>query len=201
MSTTTDPEPTSGANIFDEEYPTLESVSAGTDHDATARPRPPTSESGPAMLCGLAVVVALCVLVGWLGFHGYRSHQVQAQRAHFLRVAEQGALNLTTIDWTHAEADVQRILNGATGEFHDGFAKRSQPFIQAVKQAEATTVGTIVQLGLESQTADTAQALALVSVRTAKSGEPEPVPRIWRLRISVQKVDDQIKVADVGFVP
>ena len=48
------------------------------------------------------------------------------QRSHFLQVARQGALNLTTIDWQKAEGDVQRILDGATGQFHDDFAKRTR---------------------------------------------------------------------------
>ena len=91
-----------------------------------------------AMLFGLAVVVALAVLVGWLGFRAYQSHEEQAQRSLFLQAARQAALNLTTIDWQNAERDVQRILDGATGQFHDDFAARSQPFVDVVKQAKST---------------------------------------------------------------
>jgi Mce-associated membrane protein len=116
-------------------------------------------------------------------------------------VARQGALNLTTIDWQHAEADVHRILDGATGEFYDDFAKRSQPFIDVLKQAQAKTVGTITEAGLESETSDSAQALVAVSVQTSNAGEVEQVPRAWRMRINVQKVGDQVKVSNVGFVP
>jgi Mce-associated membrane protein len=154
-----------------------------------------------ATLFGLAMVVVLAGLVGWLGFRVYQSHQAQAQRSQFLQVARQGALNLTTIDWQHAEADVHRILDGATGEFYDDFAKRSQPFIEVLKQAQAKTVGTITEAGLESETTDSAQALVAVSVQTSNAGEPEQVPRAWRMRINVQKVGDQVKVSDVGFVP
>jgi Mce-associated membrane protein len=153
------------------------------------------------MLCGLVVVVALAVLVGWLGFRTSQSHQGQSQRIQFLQVARQGALNLTTIDWQHADADVHRILDGATGEFYDDFAKRSQPFIDVLKQARAKTVGTITEAGLVSETADSARALVAVSVQTSNGGESELVPRAWRMRIDVQKVGDQVKVSNVGFVP
>jgi len=118
-----------------------------------------------------------------------------------LQVARQGALNLTTIDWQHADADVRRILDGATGEFYNDFAKRSQPFIEVLQQAKATAVGTITQAGLESETADTAQALVAVSVQTSTGGEADPGPRAWRMRITVQKVGDQLKVSNIGFVP
>jgi Mce-associated membrane protein len=96
---------------------------------------------------------------------------------------------------------VRRILDGATGEFYDDFAKRSQPFIDVVKQARATTVGTITEAGLESETADTAQALVAVSVQTSNAAETNQEPRAWRMRIYVQRVGDQVKVSNVGFVP
>lgn len=116
-------------------------------------------------------------------------------------MARQGALNLTTIDWQHTDADVHRILEADTGEFYDDFAKRSQPFIEVLKQAKATTVGTITAAGLESATAETARALVTLSVQTSNDGVPEQVPQTWRMRISVQKVGEQIKVSNVGFVP
>jgi Mce-associated membrane protein len=173
--------------------------------DADGEPIPPSKKPMAALwratLFGLAVVVVLAGLVGWLGFRDYQSHQAQAQRSQFLQVARQGALNLTTIDWQHADADVHRILDGATGEFYDDFAKRSQPFIEVLKQAQAKTVGTITEAGLESETTDSAQALVAVSVQTSNAGEPEQVPRAWRMRINVQKVGGQVKVSNVGFVP
>ena len=95
------------------------------------------SVPGRAMLLGLAVIVVLAGLVGWFGLRASHSQQAQAQRNLYLQVAKQGALNLTTIDWQHADADVHRILDGAAGEFYDDFAKRSQPFIEVLKQAKA----------------------------------------------------------------
>jgi Mce-associated membrane protein len=160
----------------------------------------PMSAVRRATLLGLAVAVALAVLVGWLGFRAYQSNQNNAERNQFVQVARQGALNLTTIDWQKAESDVQRILDGATGQFHDDFAKRAQPFIEVVKQAKSTTVGTITDAGLESQTADSAQVLVAVTVTTSNAGAPQPDPHGWRMRISVQKVGDQAKVSNVEFV-
>ncbi|WP_084042527.1 MULTISPECIES: mammalian cell entry protein [Mycobacterium] len=165
-----------------------------------ARSRQPMSAQRRATLFGLTAVVALASLAGWLGFRLHQSQQVQAQRSQYLQVARQGALNLTTIDWQHADADVRRILDGATGEFYNDFAKRSQPFIEVLQQTKATTVGTIKEAGLESQTADGAQVLVAVAVQTSNAGEADPVPRGWRMRISVQRVGDQVKVSNVGFV-
>jgi len=159
------------------------------------------SEPRRATLFGLAVVVALGALGGWFGFRAHQSHQAQLQQSQFVQVARQGALNLTTIDWQHADADVQRILDGATGVFYDDFAKRSKPFIEVLKEVKSTTVGTITEAGLESQTGDTAQVLVAVSVTTSNAGAPQPDPHAWRMRIFVQRVGDQAKVSNVEFVP
>ena len=110
-------------------------------------------------------------------------------------------MNLTTIDWQKAESDVQRILDGATGEFHDDFAKRSQPFIDVVKQSRSTAVGTITEAGLESETAGTALVLVAVNVKTSNAGVPKQDSHAWRMRISVRQVGDQAKVSNVEFVP
>jgi Mce-associated membrane protein len=153
-----------------------------------------------AVLLGSAIVVSLSVLVGWLGFRAYQAHQEQALQSQLLQAARQGALNLTTIDWQHAEADMQRILDGATGQFHDEFTSRSQPFIEVVKQAKSTSVGTITEAGLESQESGHARVLVAVAVKTSNAGVPEQDPRAWRMRITVQKDGDQAKVSNVEFV-
>jgi len=201
MQVATDSELAQDDDVVDIEDVELESAADDADGEPTPPSKKPMAAPWCATLLGLAMVVVLAGLVGWLGFRVYQSHQAQAQRSQFLQVARQGALNLTTIDWQHAEADVHRILDGATGEFYDDFAKRSQPFIEVLKQAQAKTVGTITEAGLESETTDSAQALVAVSVQTSNAGESEQVPRAWRMRIDVQKVGDQVKVSNVGFVP
>jgi Mce-associated membrane protein len=172
------------------------------DHATDTAPRPPErSAVRLAMLLGVAMVVGLATVVGWFGFRVHHWHQAQAERSLVLQAARQGALNLTTIDWQHADADIQRILDGATGQFHDDFSARSGPFVELVKKARSITVGTVTEAGLESQTADTAKALVAVAVATSNAGTAQPAPREWRLRVSVQKVGDQAKVSNVEFVP
>jgi Mce-associated membrane protein len=154
-----------------------------------------------ALVAGITMVVTLTGLTAWLGWNAYQTRQMTQQRAQFLQVACQGAVNLTTIDWQHADTDVQRIINSATGKFYDDFSKRTMPFIDVLKQAQSKAEGTITAAALESASATDAQALVAVSVKISDAGAAEQTPRLWRMRIAVHKAGDQIKVADVEFVP
>ncbi|MCW2564635.1 MAG: hypothetical protein JWQ31_3195 [Mycobacterium sp.] len=179
--------------------------SADYDDDAldeeAAPAKPRMSHVRLATIVGLVLVVALAGLTGWLGFRTYQSHKAEEQRNLYLQVGRQGALNLTTIDWQQADANVQRILDSATGTFYDDFQKRAGPFVEVVKQAQSKSVGTIAEAGLESESDDGAQVLVAVTVKTSNAGAPEQSPRAWRMRISVQKVGDEAKVSNVEFVP
>jgi Mce-associated membrane protein len=159
-----------------------------------------TSHMRLALVSGTVVALVLTALVGWLGFAAYQSHRVQQQRELFIQAGRQGALNLTTIDWQHADSDVQRILDSATGTFRDEFSERRQPFIEVVKKAQSKSVGTITEAGLESESGDEAQLMVAVSVKTASLGAAEQPPGAWRIRISVLKVGNEVKISNVRFV-
>ena len=191
-------EASEAANVADDDDHVEADCTDTAQDEAPARPR--ISHVRLATIAGLVVVVALAALTGWLGFRAYQSHQADQQRKRFLQVGRQGALNLTTIDYQHADSDIQRILDSATGSFYDDFAKRSQPFVEVVKKAQSKSVGTVTEAGLESQSGDEAQVMVAVSVVTTNVGEPEAEPRHWRMRISVKKVGDDAKVSNVAFV-
>lgn len=167
--------------------------------DAVIGHRPPNHRL--ALFLSVTIVVVIGALAGWLAVQAHQSRQTEHQREAFLEAGRQGAVNLTTINWQHADADVQRILGSATGNFYDDFSTRSQPFLDVVKQVQSTSVGTVTQAAVESSTDNDAQVLVAVSVKTTKAGAPEQAPRAWRMRISVQKVGDEAKVANVEFVP
>jgi Mce-associated membrane protein len=167
-------------------------------------------ESGPtvranrgarlAIIVGLVVVLALAGLGGWLGYRANQSREAQRQHNLFLQVARQGAINLTTISYSEADVDVQRILDSSTGSFRDDFQARAQPFVAVVKHAQARSAGTVTEAALESEEGDRAQVLVAVSVKTTNAGSPDQQPRLWRMRIAVQKNAAGAKVSNVEFI-
>ncbi|BBZ22697.1 Mce associated membrane protein [Mycolicibacter hiberniae] len=145
-------------------------------------------------------VAALTGAVGWLGYRDHQIHQAQEQRESYVQVARQAAINLTTISYAQADADVQRIIDSTTGEFREDFTQRSRPFLDVVRQAQSESEGTVTEAGLESVDGDRADVLLAVSVRTTIAGTVQPEPRHWRMRISLQRTDDGPKVSNIGFV-
>lgn len=158
------------------------------------------SRVGTALVAGAVIVAALAGLSGWLGYRAYQKHEAQARQNLYVATARQGAVNLTTINYTQVDADVQRILDLATGAFRDDFEQRAKPFEEVVKAAQSKSEGTVTDAGLESQRGDSAQVLVAVAVKSRTAGGEE-APREWRMRIEVRSVGDDAKVSNVVFVP
>ena len=172
------------------------------DHaDKRRMPKWVSSIPGPIAV-GVAIIVALLGLGGWLGFRVHQDNQVQAQRNLYVQVARQTAINLTTINYAEVDADIKRVLDSATGAFHDEFQNRSQPFVEVVKKVQSKSEGSISEAGLLSYAKDQAQVLVAVAVKTSMAGAPpDQEPRRWRMRLTVDKTGDSAKVSNVEFVP
>jgi Mce-associated membrane protein len=160
----------------------------------------PISVERIALVAGLLVGAVLAGLVGWLGFRVYEADSIQAQRNLFVQAARQGAVNLSTVDYEHADADAQRILDSATGKFYDSFSHRTQSYIENAKRTRSKLVGTVIEAGLQSQTGDLGRVLVAVTVKSSDPAQAEQEPALWRMQITVQKTGNVGKVSDVVFV-
>lgn len=174
---------------------------AGEDvADGPRRPRSAIASLRTAVIVGLALVLGLAGVCGWLGYRAYQARVADQSRQLFIEVGKQGAINLTTIDYAHAEVDVKRILDSATGQFYDEFSSRSGPFVDVVQKAQSKSSGTVTEAGLESMSSDEGQVLVAVTVTTTTGGAADLQPRYWRMRLTVRKADDGAKIAKVDFV-
>jgi Mce-associated membrane protein len=154
-----------------------------------------------ALVAGLVAGVLLAGLVGWLGFRAYEAHNLEAQRNLFVQGARQGAANLLTVDYQHADADAQRILDSATGKFYDSFARRKQSYIDNAQRMRSKLVATATDAGLESRNGDQGKVLVAVTVKSSDPAQAQQEPQFWRIRVTVKKMGDVAKVSDVVFVP
>jgi Mce-associated membrane protein len=154
-----------------------------------------------ALIGGLVAAVMLAGLVGWLGFRTYEARDREAHRSLFVRAAEDVAENLSTVDPQHADADAQRIQDSATGTFAESFGHHKQAYIDGAKQSRSRSLGTVTDVGLESQSGEQGRVLVAVTVKSVDSVPADQQPQFFRMRITVHKVGDGAKISDVAFVP
>jgi Mce-associated membrane protein len=152
------------------------------------------------MAFGIAFLIGLAALCGWFGHRSTQLQRAEDQRHAYVEAARQGAVNITSIDFQRADADVQRILDSSTGQFHDEFADRAAAFLDAAKRSQSTSVGEILDAGIESLADDGATVLVAVSVNTSQVGAADLPVRSWRMRMTVQGSGSDVKVSKVDFV-
>src|ERR1700743_1808936 len=190
------------STVVDIDAVDIDAEEADGSHDTKRRVPKWFSSIPKPTTVGVAIIVALLGLGGWLGFRVHQDNQVQAQRNLYVQIARQTAINLTTINYAEVDADIKRVLDSATGAFHDEFQNRSQPFVEVVKKVQSKSEGSISEAGLLSYAKDQAQVLVAVAVKTSMAGAPpDQEPRRWRMRLTVDKTGDSAKVSNVEFVP
>ncbi|TQF75280.1 hypothetical protein FK531_03740 [Rhodococcus spelaei] len=150
----------------------------------------------------VAVLVVALVAAGIvLLFDRNSANERDARRGQFDQVARQTVLNLTTIKPDTAKEDVDRILAGASGEFKSEFDGRQDPFVSVVKEAGVTTVGKIIESGVQSEDGDTARVLVAARADVSTPDNSQNGPRDFRMRVTVTDADGTMTASKVEFVP
>jgi Mce-associated membrane protein len=155
-----------------------------------------------------AAAAAVILVIGFTAASAYMVQQHreatgrQKREAAFVAGAKQGVVNMISLDFTKAKADVQRVINSSTGQFRDEFAQRANAFISVVEQSKAITEGTVNAAAVESVSDNSAVVLVAATSRVTNSppGREEP-PKIWRLRVTVADDGGKYKMSKVDNVP
>lgn len=153
----------------------------------------------PAAAAALAFLVLLGAAGGYLGVQTHREHQHEQRRAMYLEAGRSAATALTTIDVATVEADVQRIRETATGAFLDDFRTREGAFVEVIKRLGSVSTGTIAQAGIEDE--DEHQARVLIAVAVHTTPARTDALKLWRMRITLDRVPDGAKFSAVELVP
>ncbi|WP_245546006.1 hypothetical protein [Nocardia higoensis] len=180
---------------------------ATTAGDAATSPAPSRRSrrlpSGRALIGALAVasIAVSGTVSGMLVHHHRETMQSNQRKVEFTEAARQGVVALTSLDFSRAEQDVQRVLEHSTGAFRDDFESRSQDFTSVIEQSRVATAGTVNSAAVESMTEDSAVVLVAATSQVTNSAGAQEEPRAWRLSVTVTREGDTIKMSKVEFVP
>ncbi|MET0698251.1 MAG: hypothetical protein ABWY93_01190 [Mycobacterium sp.] len=157
----------------------------------------------PAAATGVAVIalIALLTLSGLMIWSHHKATQREALADQFSTGARQGVVNLMSLNFNNGQADLQRVLDSTTGSFHDDFQKSQKDFLTVMQDSKVVTSTAVNSTAIESMNDDSAVVLITATSQVANNASQQPSPRSWRLSVTVNKENDQIKMSKVEFVP
>ncbi|KZS77125.1 protein kinase [Mycobacterium kansasii] len=131
---------------------------------------------------------------------GPRPATAAPQWQPYVEYAKQFGVFLTSLDPQTADRDVQRILDGSTGTYHDDFASRRSEFKQTIVNSNVVTHGIATGAGLEAISGTTARVVVAMTSKVTNNAGATQDPRSWRLLMQVEKIGDTYLVSNVEFV-
>lgn len=204
------------ANEHDKDGPTVEpdtvpdestTPTSGTDtggsDTAPAASAAPAAPTWPKRVVVVASILLITVVAAgvWLIIDQRSADERDERRAAFVQAARQTVLNLTTIRADSADADVQRLIDGATGDFKAEFEGREGPFVEVVQQAGVTTMGEVLEAGIQNEDGTCASSLVASRAMVSNADQTEPEPRDFRLRVTICDENGRLLASKVEFVP
>lgn len=183
MITTSEPETAHGA-----------AVEVGASVDGT--------RSGRRVRSAVAVVV-----VGALAGVGYeqsqtvrRNNALNHDRSAVVAAARAEVLALTTMSARTSDADVARLLDGATAEFKSQFQQQATAFMEALRDGQVTSTGAIASAGLQSLKAGQAVVLVAATGTVKNKASAKGEARNYRLQLNMTKSGGRWLVSGMEFV-
>ncbi|BBZ47769.1 hypothetical protein [Mycobacterium parmense] len=151
-----------------------------------------------------AVILLICAFVGAIGYMVWQTHEAterERRAANFVAGARQGVVNMTSLDFKNAKADVQRVIDSSTGQFRDDFQQRAKDFTTVVEQSKVVTQGTVNAAAVQSMDANSAVVLVAATSKITNAAGAKDEPRNWRLRVTVTDEGGQYKMSKLEFIP
>jgi Mce-associated membrane protein len=165
----------------------------------------------PAWRAWIPTIATVATVILIICFAGVSTYMVlqhrdttrhQQREAAFVAGAKKGVVNMISLDFNKAKEDVQRVIDGSTGQFKTDFQQRAGDLIAVVARSKTITEGRVNAAAIESMERNSAVVLvsATSQVTNSPPGRDEP-PQIWRLRVTVADVGGQYKLSKVEYVP
>jgi Mce-associated membrane protein len=127
-------------------------------------------------------------LLGWSALRWWDAGRLERAHQAALAAAKQTTVDFVTISASSVDGDLQRIADGATGDFSDEFTRGLPQVRQAVVENKVESTGQVLRAGLVSGDLDSAVVLVAVDASVRNVGAPDG--RLSHYRIQVDLVLD-----------
>jgi Mce-associated membrane protein len=160
----------------------------GTETDRTEtepQRRTPLIVAG-IVLIALATAAAAVFGVLWLTVSRGHASAISQDRDNALRAAEQGSINLTTLDYRNVAQGLDRWKQSTTGDLLNQLTQGNlvSTFTKQAQQAKSVTTGKVLDGVITELAGDKAQAIVYMQVTVSAAGSKPTtkyVPLQWNL--------------------
>jgi Mce-associated membrane protein len=154
-----------------------------------------------------ALVVVLSValvggvgLTGWYGWRWIQAQGADSDRAAAVAAAETTVTNFMTISAASADRDLQRTLDGATGDFKKQYQADLDQVKTAVSENKVTSTGQVLRAAVVDSGAKSATVLLAVDATVKNTKAPDGRQSHYRIRVAMAKTDGKWLVSKLDFV-
>lgn len=140
-----------------------------------------------------AASIAALSVAGYGGWLVWQHHQTDVGAQQALAAAEKYVLTLSNFDSVHPdpadEKDMDYLLDGATGEYREMYARSQAKLLELQVDKKATGRGTLVDAAIKSASRDKVVVVLLADQAVTNTDNPDPLLDRSRLRVTMDKVD------------
>lgn len=145
----------------------------------------------------LVVLVAAGIPVG-LKWNDARAEQ--QRHGDVLTAARAEALAFTTLNHETVDADIAKVLAGATGSFKKQFAAGKAQIKELTTEAESVSSGKILAAGVVGSDSDSATVIVVADSTVTNVNLSEPQPRHYRIQLDLVLVEGSWLTSELQFV-
>jgi Mce-associated membrane protein len=149
------------------------------------------------------MVAALALALGlltWSGLRWWDARQVENAHEAALTAARQATVNFVTISASSVDSDLQRVVDGATGDFKSEFTQDMAQVRQAVVENQVASTGEVLRAGVVSGDRHSAVVLVAVDASVKNTGAPDGRLLHYRIQVDLVLDHDRWLVSKLSFV-
>ncbi|TDE33763.1 hypothetical protein [Actinomadura sp. 6K520] len=147
------------------------------------------------------LVVALVVATGVLGARTWQGKNDADERAKATQAARQMGVNLMSLNHETAQKDLDRIVEGTTGELKNKLSTQSKQLLDQLSKTQAKSSVDQVEAGVVSIDDDSAEVMVSLNGTVTNPKVKDGAARAYRYLMDLTRVDDRWLVSELEVVP
>ena len=169
------------------------------------KPAASLSRRNIALYVVTVLVACLCVVGGVMAWRTHeareRAQAEQERSGDVLEAASAEAEAFINIRYDDAQASVDKVAEGATGEFKKQYSSSTEGVLEVLKQERSVMEGEVLWAGVVDADQDSATVIAATSGTVAnRQTQNQPVARNFRLRLDLVRENGRWLTNDLQFV-